>query len=745
MNNALLVLILLGVLGACDTIYYHEWRLRLPETRTAARELRLHASRDFTYSVVFGSLAWTTWNGILLWGLVAIFAAEIVITLLDFIEEDRTRKLPAGERVMHAVMGIVYGIFLALLYPYAVIWSRMATGFGAADYGVLSWILSLFAAGVLASGVRDWMASKQVVLAMTILIVMSAAAVAQQPASVEALWIAAIAGDAPQVNLLLGKGIDPDTRDEHGETALMKAVSLQARGADHMAVVEALLAKHADPNARDKKGRTPLLFASQGSASEYRVLPSNEPMIRLLLSKGARINDRDDDGWSPLLTVVSQWADQPALIRFLLESGADFRATTKAGKTMLMIAASHGKEDIVAVAITKGVDVNARDTNGVTALMEAVAGRWDAHASIAKSLLVNHADANVKDNSGRTAIEKAMEAGFPERVAMLTEHGAKLDSKSLSRARNEALLKVVANGDSGRVQSLLHEGADVNYKNQGGETALMIAAQQDHGGSIVSLLTGLGADVHAIGPDGNTALHYAADTYDAEKLAPLLEKGAAPNARDNHGNTALIRAAGSRRSYFEERMPTMHLLMERGAEPKLANAKGVTALMLAAAEGNSGLLLMLEKDVAVNARDASGDTALHYAARNFVRAEPRMAARAMMEKGAQAGVSNKLGITQLMLASTQYQADGAELLIEKGADVNAQSNDGRTALLFALDGPKEFDNQNHLVYSPRIARLLIAAGAKVNLGDSSGRTALSVARARGHSDIIPFLLEHGAK
>ena len=162
MNNALLVLILLGILGACDTIYYHEWRLRLAETRTAARELKLHASRDFSYCIVFGSLAWTTWNGMFLWVLVAIFAAEIVITLLDFIEEDRTRKLPAGERVMHAVMGIVYGIFLALLYPHAAAWSRLASGFGTADYGVLSWILSLFAAGVLASGVRDWIAGMRV-------------------------------------------------------------------------------------------------------------------------------------------------------------------------------------------------------------------------------------------------------------------------------------------------------------------------------------------------------------------------------------------------------------------------------------------------------------------------------------------------------------------------------------------------------------------------------------------------------
>src|SRR5499433_3952580 len=102
MTTALRVLLLLGVLGALDTLYYHEWRLRLPSLPSARRELRLHASRDFAYAIVFGSLAWTTWNGTFIWPLVAILMFEIWVTLTDFLEEDRTRKLPAGERVMHA-------------------------------------------------------------------------------------------------------------------------------------------------------------------------------------------------------------------------------------------------------------------------------------------------------------------------------------------------------------------------------------------------------------------------------------------------------------------------------------------------------------------------------------------------------------------------------------------------------------------------------------------------------------------
>jgi hypothetical protein len=161
MTTALHVLLLLGVLGALDTLYYHEWRLRLPETPTARRELRLHASRDFSYAIVFASLAWTTWDGAFVWPLAAILLFEIVVTLTDFIEEDRTRRLPAGERVMHALMGIVYGVFLSLLYPHAVRWWALGSGFGPADYGVVSWILTFFAAGVFASGLRDLAAGRK--------------------------------------------------------------------------------------------------------------------------------------------------------------------------------------------------------------------------------------------------------------------------------------------------------------------------------------------------------------------------------------------------------------------------------------------------------------------------------------------------------------------------------------------------------------------------------------------------------
>ena len=112
--------------------------------------------------------------------------------------------------------------------------------------------------------------------------------------------------------------------------------------------------------------------------------------------------------------------------------------------------------------------------------------------------------------------------------------------------------------------------------------------------------------------------------------------------------------------------------------------------------------------------------------------------------GASVNASNQHGETALILAATQFEPDAARLLLEKHADVNARTRSGRTALMQAIDGPKEFDNDKHIVYSPQIAKLLIDAGADVNAKDAAGNTPLSIAQARGYDDMIEVLRKAGA-
>ena len=165
MNTAIWLLLLQASLGAFDTLYYHEYRLKLAHAAHSRVELRLHASRDFAYAIIIGSLGFVTWHGGFTWILFVLLAAEIGITLWDFIEEDKVRRLPPGERAMHAIMGIVYGAFLAYLVPQMIEWSTLATGFGPSYHGFPAWMLLVLAAGVFASGVRDLIASVRPVAA----------------------------------------------------------------------------------------------------------------------------------------------------------------------------------------------------------------------------------------------------------------------------------------------------------------------------------------------------------------------------------------------------------------------------------------------------------------------------------------------------------------------------------------------------------------------------------------------------
>ena len=163
MTLALWLLLVQGLLGAFDTLYYHEWRARLPGRAAQARsELRLHAWRDFIYAVVFVTLPWIAWQGGFCLVLGGLLTAEIAITLADFIVEDRVRApwggVYSGERATHAIMGITYGAMLAYLVPELMRWWAQPAAMVYSPHPLpeaVRWTLTAMGAGVLLSGLRD--------------------------------------------------------------------------------------------------------------------------------------------------------------------------------------------------------------------------------------------------------------------------------------------------------------------------------------------------------------------------------------------------------------------------------------------------------------------------------------------------------------------------------------------------------------------------------------------------------------
>jgi uncharacterized protein (TIGR01777 family) len=148
-------------LGALDNVWHHEIREALPGKREARIEVALHAGRELCYALLFAALAWWEWHGVWALSLVTLLAVEIVVTLVDFVVEDATRRLPRAERVLHTVLAINFGALLAVFAPTLLGWARLPADVVRVDHGLGSWLLTAAAMGVLAWSVRNVLAARR--------------------------------------------------------------------------------------------------------------------------------------------------------------------------------------------------------------------------------------------------------------------------------------------------------------------------------------------------------------------------------------------------------------------------------------------------------------------------------------------------------------------------------------------------------------------------------------------------------
>ncbi len=153
--TALILLAAQTILGALDNILHHEITERLPSKPSARRELALHSAREAIYGVLFLIFAWVEPSGIFAAAVLALLLVEVVITIADFLEEDRTRRLPPFERVLHTVLAVLYGTFLAITIPWLVAQVGKPAGVTLVSHGLLSWFFTLSSVGVLAFSIRN--------------------------------------------------------------------------------------------------------------------------------------------------------------------------------------------------------------------------------------------------------------------------------------------------------------------------------------------------------------------------------------------------------------------------------------------------------------------------------------------------------------------------------------------------------------------------------------------------------------
>lgn len=153
------LLLVQGVLGGIDTIYHHELTVALPQRPGAKKELAIHSIRALLYGVVFAAIAHVEFHGVWIVSIAVLVLIEVGLTLWDFVVEDNSRKLPATERILHTILAINGGAVFGLYAWQLMQWSALPAALVSVDYGWCSDLLTLFAAGVAVSGVRDGLAA----------------------------------------------------------------------------------------------------------------------------------------------------------------------------------------------------------------------------------------------------------------------------------------------------------------------------------------------------------------------------------------------------------------------------------------------------------------------------------------------------------------------------------------------------------------------------------------------------------
>src|SRR5580692_12507861 len=148
-------------MGAFDTFYHHEMTERLAWRPSQRQELRLHGVRNILYALLFLTLGWLEVHGLWAILIIAVLIAEVVITLMDFVEEDLSRKLPASERVNHTLLALNYGAILVLLLPVLIEWASQPAAMLPAYHGFWSIVATVAAFGAGFGGARDFAASRR--------------------------------------------------------------------------------------------------------------------------------------------------------------------------------------------------------------------------------------------------------------------------------------------------------------------------------------------------------------------------------------------------------------------------------------------------------------------------------------------------------------------------------------------------------------------------------------------------------
>ena len=395
----------------------------------------------------------------------------------------------------------------------------------------------------------------------------------------------------PTALKLLREGADPNIyqdglsyaapdgkRDVHAPTLLMRAV----HDAD-VALVRALLLHGADPNARGMDFYT------------YEKMPEDQDSFNdriTALHEVGQFSGMSDESSAPSKrreltprenrtlynSAARRYVD---ITRLLLDHGARIDERDGTGRTPLSRGLTfHASASVVQLLLQRGAKLNARDTDGEAAFVAAEFHDYIRPAgegmAVLRVLARFKPNFNERDShEGTTLLHQHSDQ--PAIVRFLVEHGTDMNAKDKTGASGWS--EVARHFDYVRdiklLRWLIARGADLKTRDNKGNSLLITSCATQGNFPIVDLLLQHGASPNESNNRGTTALMAAArGTYEPGNVAPdsglesvkrLIALGAKINARDKNGATALDYAEAGRR--FEATMGSVHrFLLQHGAK-----------------------------------------------------------------------------------------------------------------------------------------------------------------------------------
>jgi ankyrin repeat protein len=395
--------------------------------------------------------------------------------------------------------------------------------------------------------------------------------------------------------------------------------------------------------------------------------------------------------------------------------------------TRLIEAVKGGNAASIRTVLAQGSDINARETDGTTAL------HWAVHrddAATVALLLQAGANARTANDLGVTALALACANGNAAIIASLLKAGS--DPNTGLPNGETPVMTTARTGNVEALKVLVDSGADVDAQESGrGQTALMWAAAQ-HQPAAVRFLIAHGADVHARSKAGFTPLLFSIRAGDVESVGVLLEVGADIDQKAPDGNTALMVAIDN------ARYEVAALLLDRGADPG-AGPIGWTPLhaLVRSRNPDKGAMPDPVPTGSIDSLDLAGRLISHHADLN---------ARMTNTPATIYPLLNLVGATPFLLAAKNVDLPLMRLFVVNGADATLATKQGTTPLMVAAgvgysQGNSPGSNEDALA----AITLCLELGGDVRAIDQNGNTAMHGVALRGANAAVELLVAHGGR